>query len=176
MSYLAQIEVIHRELGVPIGYVQACGIALQRECQELVETELDVFGRQPYLEAAALLAWEKMKAAALAANVELQIISAFRSVNYQKQLLLNKMAKGQKIAQILKVNAAPGYSEHHSGEALDIGSPGYEHLSEEFEKSSAFEWLSNNAKEFGYKLSFPKGNPSGILYEPWHWKFSENKN
>ena len=73
------------------------------------------------------------------------------------------------IAAILAVNAAPGYSEHHSGRALDIGTPGYAHLEIEFERSPAFAWLARHAANFGFHMSFPRDNAYGVQYEPWHW-------
>lgn len=172
MDYKAHIATMHNELGIPSDYAKDCGMVLQTECQQLVATELDVFERQPFLAAEAFQAWTKMQAAAATKGVCLQIVSAYRSVDYQKGLLLKKIAQGQDIIQILKVNAAPGYSEHHSGLALDIGCPDFEHLSEDFENSPAFEWLVEHAQDFCFSLSFPKNNCHGILYEPWHWKFS----
>ena len=73
------------------------------------------------------------------------------------------------MAQILRVSAAPGYSEHHSGRALDITTPGYAALEEEFELSPAFAWLKKHAKTFRFRLSYPRRNTHGIAYEPWHW-------
>jgi len=51
---------------------------------------------------------------------------------------------------------------------------GFPPLEEEFEKSVAFQWLSVNAKDFGFRLSYPKENRFGIAYEPWHWFYEEN--
>jgi len=103
--------------------------------------------------------------------VELQIVSAFRSIEYQLGILQRKLDRGQTIAQILRVSAAPGYSEHHSGRALDITTPGFAALEEEFENSPAFAWLKKNGRRFGFRLSYPRRNPHGIAYEPWHWCF-----
>jgi len=65
--------------------------------------------------------------------------------------------------------AAPGYSEHHGGRALDIGTPDEPPAEESFEKTAAFEWLQRNAEGHGFVLSYPRDNPHGIVYEPWHW-------
>ena len=75
------------------------------------------------------------------------------------------------MAEILQVNAAPGYSEHHGGEALDIGTPGEPPAEESFETTPAFAWLSQHAARHGFSLSYPRDNPHGIVYEPWHWRF-----
>ncbi len=110
-----------------------------------------------------------MRDTAAETGIELQIVSAFRSVEYQLGILRRKLDRGQTIAEILRVSAAPGYSEHHTGRALDITTPGFAALEEQFEHSAAFAWLSTNAQAHGFRLSFPRGNRHGIVYEPWHW-------
>ena len=72
---------------------------------------------------------------------------------------------------ILQVNAAPGFSEHHSGLALDIGTPGEPPAEETFEHTAAFAWLQSDAGQHGFAMSYPRDNPNGIVYEPWHWRF-----
>jgi D-alanyl-D-alanine carboxypeptidase len=164
-----ELEAIFQSLGIPSNYASTCGMPLQQECVNLVDTELDVFGRQPRLDARAFAAWTAMKTAAARDGVELQLISAFRSITYQHDLIQRKLARGDTMQAILAVNAAPGYSEHHTGRAIDIGTPGYTHLEIEFEQSAAFAWLTSHAAEFGFHMSFPRDNPFGVQYEPWHW-------
>ncbi|MBL4772767.1 MAG: D-alanyl-D-alanine carboxypeptidase family protein [Alcanivoracaceae bacterium] len=139
------------------------------EACQLKQCENDMFNRTTYLHPAARKAWLKMQKTATKDNIDLQIISAFRSLNYQKQLIENKLAKGIPIDEILKVNTLPGYSEHHTGCAIDIGSKNSAILEENFDQSDAFNWLLENAHKFGFTLSYPKGNSTGIFYEPWHW-------
>ena len=165
------LKTLHARLGIPADYAERCALAPQPECRALVPTEPDVFGRQPYLLDQANAAWTRMRQAAAAQGVVLQLVSAFRSVEYQAGLFERKLGRGECIADILAVNAAPGYSEHHSGRAIDIGTPGYAHLEEAFEHSPAFAWLRANAGAHGFRLSFPRGNPHGVLYEPWHWYY-----
>jgi D-alanyl-D-alanine carboxypeptidase len=71
------------------------------------------------------------------------------------------------------VSAPPGYSEHHTGYAIDIGdgSAPSSNLSPDFEKTAAYRWLEQNGAQFGFELSFPPNNPQGVSYEPWHWRF-----
>jgi len=165
------LQVIHQQLGIPSDYGVRCGMPLQEECGDLVSVGADAFGRPAQLEAATAAAWNQLQQAAALAGHTLQLVSAFRSIDYQRQLFQRKLERGLAIADILKVNAAPGYSEHHSGRALDLGCDGYAHLEEEFERSPAFAWLTAHAREFGFRLSFPRDNPYGVLYEPWHWYF-----
>jgi len=168
-EFQSHIEALHRQLNIPDSYPRTCKIPLQVEADELVSSELDVFGREQRMTAYTFACWQKMKAAALQDNVSLLIVSAFRSVEYQCELLQNKLAKGQEIDEILMVNAAPGYSEHHTGCAIDITTEGCEALHEEFENTEAFRWLQFNGKRFDFSLSYPRDNPFGIVYEPWHW-------
>jgi D-alanyl-D-alanine carboxypeptidase len=102
-------------------------------------------------------------------GIRLLIVSGFRSFEYQAQLIRRKLATGQTIGEILRVNAAPGFSQHHTGTAIDVASPGSRPLTEEFEDSAAFRWLLENAGRFGFSMTYPRDNPWGFVYEPWHW-------
>ena len=76
----------------------------------------------------------------------------------------------------MKVNALPGESEHHTGMAIDLTTGDEkEVLTESFEKTYAFEWLTENAYKYGFKLSFPRNNDYGFVYEPWHWCYHNEK-
>jgi D-alanyl-D-alanine carboxypeptidase len=77
------------------------------------------------------------------------------------------------IADILKINAAPGYSEHHTGRALDLTTADSPPLEVGFETTQAYAWLVEHAGEHGFRLSYPRDNPHGINYEPWHWAFHD---
>lgn len=162
------IEAAHR-LGVPRDYGRVRGLHRVREPKHLESIGLDTQGREQFLAPRAARAWARMREAAARDGVELQIVSAFRSIEYQLGILRRKLESGQTIEQILRVSAAPGYSEHHSGRALDITAPGFRALEEDFERSPACAWLSANAQRFGFHLSYPRGNPHGIAYEPWHF-------
>ena len=102
-------------------------------------------------------------------GIALDAISGFRSHAYQLGIFERKRARGLSVTEILKVNAAPGFSEHHSGHALDIGTPGDAPAEESFDATDAFAWLQVHAGAHGFQLSYPRDNPHGIVYEPWHW-------
>ncbi len=163
------IAEIHAVLGIPPDYGRRHALEPVGEATELVEVGPDMFGRELHLHPATAAAWSRMYAAAEANGIVLQLVSGFRSVDYQHQLIARKLARGLTIEEILAVNAAPGFSEHHSGRALDLATPGSRPLEAEFELTEAFAWLSANATEFGFRLSYPRDNPHGLLYEPWHW-------
>ncbi|MGH8040776.1 MAG: M15 family metallopeptidase [Rudaea sp.] len=156
-------------LGVPRDYGRARGLRRTREPKQLVFIGFDTQNRSQWLSPRPARAWSRMRDAAARDGVQLQIVSAFRSVEYQLGILKRKLERGQTIEQILRVSAAPGYSEHHSGRALDITTHGCAALEEEFEHSAAFGWLATNAQSYGFRLSYPRGNRNGIAYEPWHW-------
>lgn len=119
----------------------------------------------------ALAAWEGMRDAAKGQGVQLQMVSAFRSVERQREIVEKKRMRGLCDEEIFSVSARPGYSEHHSGKAIDLSTPGFLVLEEEFERSRAFKWLVENGNRFGFYLSYPRDNRYGIIYEPWHWCF-----
>ncbi|NES84168.1 MAG: D-alanyl-D-alanine carboxypeptidase family protein [Moorea sp. SIO2B7] len=118
--------------------------------------------------------FREMQAAARADGIILKPISAFRTVAEQQYLFFQvKEQRGQVATKRAEVSAPPGYSEHHTGYAIDIGDGRVPsaHLSPNFEKTSAFRWLDRNAPYYSFELSFPRNNPQGINYEPWHWRF-----
>jgi len=156
-------------LGVPADHARARGVALVREPRVLSCIGRDIHDRMQWLAPRAASAFARMRDAALVDDIELQVVSAFRSADYQLGILRRKLERGQAIEEILRVSAAPGYSEHHSGRALDLTTPGFAALEEEFERSRAFAWLAANAARFRFTLSYPRDNPHGIAYEPWHW-------
>jgi D-alanyl-D-alanine carboxypeptidase len=156
-------------LGVPRNYGHARGLRRVREPSHLESIGPDTQGREQFLAPRAARAWTRLREAATHDGVTLQVVSAFRSVEYQLGIIRRKLERGQSMEQILRVSAAPGYSEHHSGRALDLTTPGFAALEEEFENAPAFAWLKEHARRFGFRLSYPRKNRHGIAYEPWHW-------
>jgi len=169
VRYRRRISALLGDLGIPPDYADHCGLPLQQEAVELCSIGPDIHNREQRLTPEAAAAWQAMRNAAAAEAVELQVVSAFRSVAYQADILRRKLEEGQRLDEILRVSAAPGYSEHHSGRALDLTTPGYPALEPAFEQSEAFAWLAAHARRFGFSLSYPRDNPFGIAYEPWHW-------
>ena len=156
-------------LGLDDGYGARTGLPLVAEPAWLAFAGLDRYHRPLWLHAGAARAWSHLHAAALREGIVLEAISGYRSHDYQLGIFERKLARGLRVEEILAVNAAPGYSEHHSGRALDIGTPGEPPAEESFERTPAFAWLVANAAGFGFAMSYPRGNPHGIVYEPWHW-------
>jgi zinc D-Ala-D-Ala carboxypeptidase len=162
---------VSEALGIPENYGRSRGLPLQVEARDLVKVGTKPDGSDVQLAAAAAAAWKAMTDAAGREGVPLIAISGFRSIARQAEIIQAKLSAGQTIEQILISVAAPGYSEHHTGRAIDVGLPGEEPLTEDFAETPAFQWLQANAPGFGFTLSYPKGNLHGITYEPWHWCF-----
>jgi D-alanyl-D-alanine carboxypeptidase len=160
---------IWAELGVPADYAARRGLALQPEAIQLIGIGAMANGRELLLTPPAATAWAQMQQAAATEGVVLQAVSAFRGVVRQAEIIRTKLAGGETIEAILAVIAAPGYSEHHTGNALDLTTPGCVPLTAGFAETAAFLWLAGQATRFGFHLSFPPGNPHGIAFEPWHW-------
>ncbi|MEO7251273.1 MAG: M15 family metallopeptidase, partial [Arenimonas sp.] len=159
-----------QSLGLNEDYGVRSGLALVAEPGVLSYAGRDRYARPLWLTCAAARAWQTMRVAAARDGLQLQAISGYRSHAYQLGIFQRKLARGQSVVEILAVNAAPGYSEHHSGNAMDISAPGEPAAEESFEHSSAFGWLQSRAKDFGFTMSYPRDNPYGIVYEPWHWR------
>jgi zinc D-Ala-D-Ala carboxypeptidase len=124
------------------------------------------------LEAARAL--EAMRSAAEADGITLTVLSAYRSVALQKQLFFDvKAERNQTSADRARVSAPPGFSEHSTGYAVDLGDGRLPatNLMESFETTEAYRWLDRHAARFHFVRSFPKGNRQGVIYEPWHWRF-----
>ena len=164
-----RILVLLKSLGIPGDYGVTHQLSIHDEATELVDIGKDVFDRQQVMAPQAAAAWQQMQNAAAANNVDLLPVSAFRTVEYQADLIRRKVTSGQAIVDILQVSAAPGFSEHHSGQAIDIASCSDNVLDECFEQTRSFEWLTEHAGNYGFNLSYPRDNPHGIAYEPWHW-------
>lgn len=162
-------QMLHIELGIPSGYGAGGRPAFYHDANDLVDVGPNLLGRMQQLTQRAAAQWHEMVAAAADDGVRLLLVSGFRSFEYQATLIRNKLKAGQDINEILRVNAAPGFSQHHTGEAVDVATPGSRPLTEEFEETQAFDWLNKNAGRFGFSMSYPRNNPDGFVYEPWHW-------
>lgn len=126
-----------------------------------------------YVDSAAVFSLNAMLMAALLDDLEIVPVSGFRDYDYQLNLIRSGLDRGMDIKEALSVWMPPGFSEHHSGLAIDFSTPSIDLVLEEyFDKTEEFGWLVKNADKFGFKMSYPKDNSMGIVYEPWHWKYS----
>ena len=163
-------------LGISSELIVRKGLQFHHEANELVIAEIDTDGREYLLVPEAAQAWHQLKQAAWQDRVIVEIVSAFRTLERQTTIIRTKLDRGMPIETILTLSAPPGYSEHHTGRAIDINTPGCIATEEPFEHTDAFRWLQANAGRFGFHLSYPRENSWGFIYEPWHWCFhKENR-
>ena len=176
-DYSSSIAALLRELGIPDDYAVGRGLNLLHEAASAGLTTLasPSNGNPVQLIRSAAGAWDGLQVAALATGITLLPLSGFRSVSRQAEIIRRKLNQGISISEILTSVAAPGYSEHHTGCALDLVTPEEPDLEEHFANTPAYHWLQNNAANWDFHLSYPRENPHGIVFEPWHWCWRPNR-
>lgn len=174
MSYSFEQKVAHsiRALGGDPAIVTSRGLPQYADAETLVIADVSQGGFQHKLTPRAADRWQSMKASASGEGVVLILLSGFRSFDRQFDIISRRVSCGESISDVFAVLAPPGCSQHHTGRALDIGTPDCEPASLAFSKTPAFGWLQANAGRFGFGLSYPENNSYGYLYEPWHWFLS----
>ncbi|EOT51403.1 MULTISPECIES: M15 family metallopeptidase [Enterococcus] len=131
--------------------------------------------------------YEQLEQAAQQAQFPLVIISAYRSVDYQQQVLnagvqqriANGMTEEEALADAKKTMTEPGHSEHHTGLAMDIvdldwyNSYPSEVLHSDYGQTKGGKWLASHAPEYGFIIRYPEGKEAitKIDYEPWHLRY-----
>ena len=133
------------------------------------------------VDARILAVCERMFKDAKGDGVTFQLVDAYRSQEYQRELYDKKVAsyraKGYSLARAQTVaatiTAKPGTSEHQTGLALDIVTPSYTAMNKGFARTDAFFWLDEHAHNYGFTLRYPDGKTdlTKVIYEPWHWRF-----
>ena len=121
----------------------------------------------------AALALMKLIYAARYEGVWIVPVSGFRNIADQEKLFEVQIQKLGSPEAAAKLSAPPGYSEHHTGYAIDLADGHFpkQDITYNFATTDTFKWLNLHAKEFGFELSFPENNAQGVSYEPWHWCF-----
>ena len=119
----------------------------------------------------AAKAFNEMKAAAAKEGIKLTCVSGCRPTDYQVNTFKKKFKDAnnptvEEIKSRVKVSAPSGYSEHHTGLAVDINS-----TSNDFKNTPAYKWLQKHAHEYGFEQSFPAGNAQGLSEESWHYRY-----
>ena len=115
--------------------------------------------------------FKKMYEEAKKDNVKIFIASPYRSYSDQNVLYTYYVnTDGKKNADTY--SARPGFSEHHTGLAMDL-IPEYGLDLDTFENSDGFKWMQENAYKFGFILRYPKDKEyiTGYIYEPWHYRY-----
>lgn len=102
--------------------------------------------------------------------------NAFQAITFLSILKINRFD----VPKTARRAAIPGYSEHSTPSqlALDVqtidGLPTDE-TPQDFEGTQEYEWLVANAADFDFYMSYPKNNPHGLMFEPWHWRHKPSR-
>lgn len=170
-SEMDAVAALLDTLGIPRAMIAGLGLPKCTVAEALDLAETDASGYHHRMVPDAACAWRRMKDAAKREGVLLYVVSAFRTLEDQAAIIREKLARNLPLPTIFTLSAPPGYSEHHSGRAVDINTPGCPAREEPFEDTEAFRWLARHAGEFGFALSYPRNNLHGFIYEPWHWYY-----
>jgi len=109
--------------------------------------------------------------AANVSGITLKMISGYWSFASQTTIYNNYVAQdGQAAADTY--SARPGFSEHQTGLAADVGSSACD-LDTCFGDTAAGQWVAANAQNYGFIVRYPKGKEAdtGYQYEPWHLRY-----
>lgn len=121
----------------------------------------------------ARTAFENMKTDASKEGIYLNAFSTYRSYWSQNRIYENYVANyGQDPTDTF--SAKPGFSEHQTGLAFDIGGADRSLWAEEnFKYTQEAEWLKNNCTKYGFILRYPEGKEwiTGYMHESWHFRY-----
>jgi D-alanyl-D-alanine carboxypeptidase len=196
-----RIGLLSIALGISLTYLATKSVLrqtkfLNNENNLIEETkDLSLLGHLPYPEASTdeLILYspgiyvhkdiyenlKEMQFRAAQKGISLQLLSGYRSINLQRDIFYeNKSIRNQTAVERSMVSAPPGYSEHSTGYAIDVGDGNFPntHFEVEFEQTPAFKWMKKFATKYHFVLSFPPNNKQGVTYEPWHWRFEGTVN
>ena len=146
---------------------------------EASKNELILFSPGIYVHKEIYENFKEMQLMAAQRGISLQLLSGYRSIDLQRDIFYeNKSIRNQTAVERSMVSAPPGYSEHSTGYAIDVGDGNYPdtHFEVEFEQTPAFKWMKRFASKYHFVLSFPPNNKQGVTYEPWHWRFEGTVN
>lgn len=132
-------------------------------------------------------AYFQLNQAAKEAGFPLVLVSSYRTISYQEQIfrdyLNNWINQGyseeEALEKVKETSTEPGFSEHHTGLALDIVDENWsnnypkELLDASYAESLGGKWLAEHAREYGFILRYPKGKEqqTSIHFEPWHFRY-----
>ncbi|MGM0212644.1 zinc D-Ala-D-Ala carboxypeptidase [Enterococcus sp. AZ109] len=162
--------------------------------QEVDETQLSTLSDNSHQVDSRIAAdYEAFATAASEAGYPLVIVSAYRSVAAQQEVFstnVNSLMSSQglteadAIAKTKETITEPGYSEHHTGLAVDIVDQEWYNtypnqvLDASYGSQPGAQWIAENAPEYGFIIRYPDGEEdiTGITYEPWHIRYVGKEN
>lgn len=154
---------------------------------EIAQKDLGKLSNGYLVDQRIVSAYEKLADAAKAAGHPLVMVSAYRSVAYQEEIfnanVNTLMSQGHTKEEAIRITkltfTEPGYSEHHTGLAVDVVDQYWyqnhtgELLNEGFGDTEGGKWIQAHAREYGFIIRYPKGKHAitQIDYEPWHLRY-----
>ena len=110
---------------------------------------------------------------ARAAGVPVYLSSGYRDYDTQSYLNTLQQQMGYSKEEADKIVAPPGTSEHQTGLACDITDYYREYKNDELESTDTYQWMSAHCQEYGFIVRYPKDKEdiTGIIYEPWHYRY-----
>ena len=141
--------------------------------KDLVDLKgLSLASKTVYVRKIILPSLQKMIEDAQKQGIKLEVVSGFRSYEYQKYLYQQSI-KNMSQAYTEKFIAKPGHSEHQLATTIDFGCFCSSNMTENFENTTQGKWLLANASSYGFVLSYPKRKTqiTGYIYEPWHFRY-----
>ena len=123
------------------------------------------------LRAEAAQAVAALRAEAAAAGLDVAVQSAYRPFERQEGLFGNSAARFG-VAGAEQRSARPGFSEHQTGLAVDVGGGGCD-IERCFGDTAEGRWVAGNAHRTGFLVRYPLGSEqvTGYQYEPWHLRY-----
>lgn len=142
---------------------------------ELVNTK-DIENKDILIERETLENYLLLKDFLKEKNIEIGIDNSYRTIENQKEIYNEyKELYGSNYRD--KIVAEPGFSEHHTGLAIDInikvnGLFLKDNVEQE-KNAKYYEEIFKYLKDFGFILRYPKGKEkiTGYQYEPWHIRY-----
>lgn len=120
-------------------------------------------------------AYEALKELIVAADKEgynIRINYSYRDYETQEGIYNGyKESKGEEYAD--NISARPGFSEHQTGYAVDVGVQAKESTGKAFKNTGEYKWMLENSYKYGYILRYPenKTNITGYGFEAWHYRY-----
>jgi len=148
------------------------------EDYDVRRTEVDNY---QYVDVRIADALNEMLSDAEEEGITIRVISGYRSYKRQVSLYNNKVKRLKRkgyteeeaVPEAGAVVAVPGTSEHMTGLAVDLVDASNTRLEEDQEHTAGYQWLKEHCAEYGFIVRYPNGksNITGIIYEPWHFRY-----
>ena len=103
-------------------------------------------------------------------GMNIRVISAYRAYSYQDKLY-NNYVKNDGVEMADTYSARPGYSEHQTGLVVDV-TRAFDDFNN-FENTDEYNWMLENASNYGFILRYPKDKEDITTYsfEAWHYRY-----